>query len=437
VGAPGSTRAGALRFSVNSTATPLRSVTLSAASDDGCLVVSPEQWDFGAVAPACGARQQAFLVGNRCTGEELSVTATRLAGSAAFSLDGAAPARLAAVAVEADAFRVRFDPTAVGPHAGTVELDVAVGGSTRTVKVPLRGQATSDGRQRDRFVMPASVDALLLQDASAGALALQQALGGRAAALLDVARGRAASVRLGGVFAEAAGTGAGALREVGGRRWVDLAGATASDLAALLDVAPARATTKSPGAAALRALSGAGITGVNAGFLRRGASLELVSMSNADDASPEPLALLAAQARALKGSQRPELLSWSAVGPFSPATSGCTYDGAVTTRTQRALARQLGGAEAEYCQVLQSPQVFEAAVAPTFFGSRDTLTLRAPIAAEALPTVTVGGAVLPEVGANQVRNWTWDVSRRAVTFSSLTLRPGDVVDLEYATTCPP
>ncbi len=435
--APGTPRAGALRFSVNSAATPLRAVDLTARSDDSCLVVSPEQWDFGAVAPACGPREQAFALGNRCTGEELSLTGARLVGSAAFAWDAPTASRLAASTLEADAFRVRFDPTAVAPHAAVLELDVAVGAATRTVKVPLRGQATADGVQRDRVVMPTTVDALVLQDASAGAGALQRGLGGRAAAWLDLARAQRASVRLGGVFSEAGQATSGHLRDLSGRRWLELGSATAADVAGLLEVGAARSTTKSPGAVGVRALSGAVIAGANAGFLRRGASLELVSLSNAEDASPEPLALLVAQARALRGTQRPEALTWSAVGPFSPATSGCSYEGTVGPATQRALARQLAGAEAEFCQVLASPAGFEASVAPTLFGGRDSLSLRAPLAAGALPAVRVNGAALPELGQGGVRNWAFDVTRRAVTFSSLTLRPGDRVDLEYATACAP
>ena len=51
----------------------------------------------------------------------------------------------------------------------------------------------------------------------------------------------------------------------------------------------------------------------------------------------------------------------------------------------------------------------------------------------ALPNVTVGGVAVAEQGANMVRNWTFDVTRSAVTFTSITLLPGDVVELEYPT----
>jgi hypothetical protein len=436
-GAPGTARSGALRFAVNSPTAPLRAVAVTGRSDDGCLVVSPEQWDFGALGASCGPRAQAFALGNRCTGEEIVLNGARLVGSGAFTLEAPTVSRLAAGTLVADALRVSLGASSTGLHAVVLELEVAATGGSRTLRVPLRGQVSAAARQRDRLVLPSSVDALLLQDASAGAGALQRGLGARAAEWLDLARARRASVRLGGVYAEPGQATSGQLRDLAGRRWLELGTATPADLAGLLEVGSARATTKSPGAVGLAALTGATLTGANAGFLRRGASLEVASLSNADDASPQPLALLVAQARALKGSQRPEAFSWSAVGPFSPATSGCTYEGATGAATQRALARQLGGAEGEFCQVLQSPASFEGAVLPTLFGGRDAVVLRAPIAAGALPTVTLNGAAVPELGQGGARNWTWDVTRRAVTFAGVALRPGDVVELEYPTLCAP
>ena len=437
---PGPSEFPTLRFSVNSASAPVRSVPLEIASDDGCLFVSPEQWDFGVSAPACGPRVQRFGVGNRCAAStaEVVIAGAQVTGSAAFSLEGAPTERLAPSTFEADAMRVRFDPSAAGVHAGTLELQVQVPGGTRTVRVPLRGRGDASGRQRDRFVMPSSADVLLVQDSSAGAGELQRGLSMRADSLLTLARSRNASVRIGGVRADETAATFGQLREVDGLRWLSTDAVSAPQLASLLDVGTAMTNPiEAFLGPALAALSGPTITGFNAGFVRRGASLNVVSLTNAGDGSAQPMSVLLPQLRALKGTQRPEWLSWSAVGPFAPATTGCTYDEASPNSVQRTVAQQLGGVVAEHCEVLASPQLFEASLAPTLFGTRAELSLRAPIETGALPNVIVAGTPIAEQGANMVRNWDFDVTRRSVTFSSLTLLPGDVVEFEYPTLCAP
>ncbi|MDP3158223.1 MAG: hypothetical protein Q8N23_36460 [Archangium sp.] len=438
--APGTSRFPTLRFSVNSVAAPVRAIPLEVSSDDGCLFISPEQWDFGVVTPSCGARVQSFGLGNRCSGanEDVVITSAQVSGSAAMTLVGMPPQRLAVSTFAADALRVAFDPSTVSVHAGVLELEVAVTGGTRKLRVPLRGRAEASGRQRDRFVMPSSADAVLIQDASPGAGEMQHGLALRADSLLALARARRASLRIGAVRADETLATLGQLREVDAAKWLSLDTLPASRLAELFDVGTAMSNPIEAFAGpALAALSGPGIAGFNAGFLRRSASLNVVSLSNAGEGSVQPMSVLLPQLAALKGTQRPEWLSWSAVGPFGAVSTGCTYDEASPNTLQRTAAQQLGGVVAEHCDIVRDATLFESSVAPTLFGARASLSLRAPLAPGALPNVTVGGVAVPEQGANMVRNWTFDVTRSAVTFTSITLLPGDVVELEYPTMCNP
>lgn len=438
--APGTSSFPNLRFSVNSVAAPVRAIPLEVSSDDGCLFVSPEQWDFGVVAPSCGARVQSFGIGNRCAGanDDVVILSAQLSGSAAMTLQGTPPQRLALSSYAADAMRVAFDPSTASLHAGVLELEVAVTGGTRKMRVPLRGRAEASGRQRDRFVMPSSADAVLIQDASPGAGEMQRGLALRADSILALARARRASLRIAGVRADETPATLGQLREVDASKWLSLDTAPASQLAALLDVGTAMNNPLEAFAGpALAALSGPGISGFNAGFLRRGASLNVVSLSNAGEGSAQPMSVLLPQLAALKGTQRPEWLSWGAVGPFAAVTAGCTYDEASPNTLQRTVAQQLGGVVAEHCDIVRDATLFESSIAPTLFGARASVSLRSPLAPGAMPNVTVGGVAVPELGANMVRNWTFDVTRSAVTFTSITLLPGEVVELEYPTLCTP
>ena len=90
----------------------------------------------------------------------------------------------------------------------------------------------------------------------------------------------------------------------------------------------------------------------------------------------------------------------------------------------------------EVCQARTTPSLITSQVLPALFGDRDGFSLRAPPAPGSMPVVTVGGVGVPELSPGGGRNWTFDVTRRAVSFSGLTLRSGDVVELEYPTLCP-
>ncbi|MFZ5444209.1 MAG: choice-of-anchor D domain-containing protein [Myxococcota bacterium] len=434
--APGTSATPTLRFSVNSVAAPTRSVALEVSSDDGCLFLSPEQFDFGAVAPACGARVQPIGLGNRCAGAEVTVNAVHLTGSSAFTLEGTPPKKLAASSFTPDAVRVRFDPPAAGAFTATLDFEVALTSGTRRLSVPLRGLAVAGGRQKDRVVMPGAVDALLIEDASMGA-APWSALSGQAQALLAAAQARGRSIRLGAI--EADEQKAGRLLELGSSRWLELGATSPATLAQLLEPGTQGRDVEALRGPGLAALTGEGVTGWNRGFLRRGAGLAVASISNAPDQSTQPASVVLPQLAALKGSQRRELLSWSVVGPASASPPpGCTYEGALTSvDDEYAPARAFPGTTLDVCAAVATPARFTTQVAPQLFGDRDTVFLRAPIEPGALPSVSVGGVAVPELGAGGARNWTWDVTRGAVSFSGLALRAGEAVELEYPTLCPP
>lgn len=437
--APGTSALPTLHFSVNSVSAPLRTVPMEVASDDGCLFVSPEQFDFGVVGPTCGAREQSFGIGNRCVSGDVSVSAFSVRGTGPFTLSGMPEMRLAPNTFVPDALRVSFDPTAEGAFTGTLQLDVAVMNGTKPLVVPLRGVATTAARQRDRFVVPTTVDGLVVQDTTSTMSGLWTSLGAQAQSFIDAANVRARAVRLGAVEA-VGGAGAGALRDLGGQKWADLELQPLQPLGALWGPSAASSANEVFREPALAALSGAAVTagGANRAFLRRNASLSVAVVTDAKDQSTVPASVWLPQVLALKGSHRPERLSWSHVGPLSAtAPSGCTYDDAVTSLPDElAASSATGGVQLEVCSVRATPSLVTSQLVPALFGDRDGFSLRSPIAAGATPSVFVGGVAVPETTMSGARNWSWDVTRRRVTLSGLALRSGDVVEFEYPTLCP-
>ncbi|MBL8913513.1 MAG: hypothetical protein JNM17_22630 [Archangium sp.] len=437
--APGMSVFPQLRYSVNASSAPIRSIPLEASSDDGCLFLFPEQFDFGSAGPSCGPRVQSFGVGNRCATGDVTFAGARLTGNGAFTFEGTPMGnRVMAQTFVPDAVRVRFDPTMEGTFAGALELDVMIpAGGTKALLAPLRGAATTTGRQRDRFVMPTSADALLVQDMTSTMDPLWAGLSGQAQAFIDAATNRARSVRVGAMDADAATA---RLRDVGGSSWVELELSPVSPLSAMLGGAPSTAAEafRSP---VLTALTGANVTagGMNRGFLRRGASFNVMVASDARDQSSTPVSVALPQLSAIKGSHRPELLSWSHVGPLAAMPpSGCMYDDPVMNAGDEVAAVAMtGGASLEVCSAKMTPSLITTQVLPTLFGDRDTLPLRAPIAPGSVPVVTVGGVGVPEMSPQGGRNWAYDVTRKAVTFSGLTLRSGEIVEFDYPTLCSP
>jgi hypothetical protein len=421
-----------LRFSVNASAAPVRSVPLQLLSDDGCLFVSPEQLDFGVAAPSCGPRVQSFGVGNRCATDEVNLAGVRVSGQGPFVVEGSAQLRLTPHSFVPDAVRVKFDPVGEGVFVGQLEFDVQVGAGLRPLLVPLRGASTAAGRQRDRFVMPTSADVLFVQDTTPTMAPLWQGLPAQAQAFVDAAAARARAVRVAAIDADPAVTG---LRDVGGAPWLDLELSPVAPLGALLGPAATGAAAEASRDPVLRVLT-AGAPGQ--ALLRRGASLNVLVATDARDQSAAPVSVALPQLAALKGSHLPELLSWSVVGPLAPAPPmGCAYDDPVTNPADElAPVAMTGGVSLEVCAARATPALVTSQVVPTLFGDRDTLALRAPISPGALPVVTVGGVGVPELTMQGARNWTFDVTRRAVTFSGLSLRAGEVVELDYPTLCP-
>lgn len=431
--APGTATLANVRYSVNSVNSPVRAIPLEAMSDDGCLFLSPEQFDFGTVGPSCAARVQRFAVGNRCA-TDVNFSGFRVRGTGPFTVDGMPETRVAANTLVPDAVTVSFDPTVEGAFTGTLEFDVVLPTGTRPLIVPLRGVATLAARQKDRFVVPTSVDALVVQDATTSMAPLFQSLSLQSQAFVDAALTRARSVRLASIDGE----GAGALRDIGGQRWLDLELQPVQPLASLLGNPAMSSAAEQFREPTLKALSGANVSGPNRGFLRRTASLGVLVMTDAKDQSAVPVSVWLPQVLALKGSHRPERLRWSHVGPLAPtAPSGCAYDDAVTSLTDElAATNATGGVQLEVCQARTTPSLITSQVVPALFGDRDGFAMRAPVAPGTMPAVTVGGVAVPELSPGGGRNWTFDVTRRAVSFSGLSLRSGDVVELEYSTLCP-
>jgi hypothetical protein len=427
--APGTATFPQLRYSVNATSAPLRSIPLEVISDDGCLFISPEQFDFGTVGPSCGARTQSFGIGNRCTTGDVSFSGVRIGGAGPFVIDGTPQTRLSPGTFFPDALRVRFDPTVEGAFTGTLEFDVQVGSGTRALIVPLRGFATTAARQRDRFVLPSSADVLLVQDTTSTMDPLWQGLSMQAQAFIDAAATRARAVRVGAIDADSSVT---QLRDVGGATWVDLELSPLSPLSSMLGPAATSTAAEAFRDPVLKVLA------TPRGFLRRGASLNVMVGTDARDQSAMPLSVTLPQLAALKGSNRPEAFSWNHVGPLAATPpGGCSYDDPVMSPADEvAVVAMTGGVSLEVCSAKTNASLVTTQVLPTLFGDRDTVRLRAPIAPGAMPVVTVGGVGVPELTAQGARNWAYDVTRRAVTFSGLTLRSGEVVELDYPTLCP-
>jgi hypothetical protein len=197
------------------------------------------------------------------------------------------------------ALTLEFAPPAVGGYAA--ELRVTVGGQATPTVAPITGRGGLSGTRSDRSVVGTPlVDLLFVTDDSASMAAAQAALAATAPSIVDALVGRGADFHLGVVTTDM-NNGARSGRLLGMPAVLD------ANTPALADVLAMRLAPGTMGdgqaeqgiTAAVAAVTAPLATTDNVGFLRPGADLVIVILSDEDDQGPR--SDLAAVIRELRG----------------------------------------------------------------------------------------------------------------------------------------
>jgi len=452
---PAGGRAGRLRFQVSSAATPGVAVPLHASPGPAdCLVTSPSQLDFGAVAADCAGPQRTLLLYDTCS-EPVVVEGIDLvaAGGLAAGEPGCAgPSPCPSFVVTSTPRRplvlqpgappaavgLVYQSRRLGADTGALRVTVRDGAGTVEVLTALAGVGLPGAVQTDTFAQAVRLrsDVLFVIDDSPSFAAHRADVQRNLAAVVgtfDRARG-AVDFHLGVTTTDDSPSGAQGSLVASPQGTKVFTGATPNleaQFLATTDVGATGSENETCLAAAVKALTAPKATdpAQNGGFLRADAPLAVVCITDALEHSA-PLASLEASFAALG-----PRVTWTVVGPFSASPpAGCSYE-ALDDGVHRQLAARFSGSTFDVCDVGWGwPLVGFSDLG--WYTPRSEFYLSAMPAPGTLPTVEVNGVVVPEVGVT--RNWSWDPLADSIRFEPAAVPPeGARVQVTFVAACGP
>ncbi|HLT29296.1 MAG TPA: choice-of-anchor D domain-containing protein [Myxococcaceae bacterium] len=432
---------------------PQLTVPIRGEGVQACVVLEPAQVAFGQVKLGCGAKERQVQLHNRC-GLPVALTsaALRSEASVAGELFLRAPPTLPAILTEGAQLplTLAYTPQDEGRDPGV--LDVTTD-ATGTLSVGIEAEGRARPLQTERFVQAGQgqVDVLFVIDNSGSMMEEQQSLGENFQAFLSAAQGSEVDYQIGV-------TTTGLTPSPGG--WSPCpGGAEGGEAGRLFPVdgsSPRIIRPETPNAAAVfatnvnvgwchwneqgleaayRALSAPLINHVdlpgtphpqdgNLGFLREGAKLVVVFLSDEDDYSPQSVSFYETFLRGLKGGNEALLTVLALVGPEELQT--CPTAAATGSR-YLALAEATGGMVESICtrNWAASLELLSAGA----FGPRRHF----PLNTQPDPASEI------EVRLNGVSvttGWHWDPEAGAVVFAVDAIPlPGTVVEITYPVGC--
>ena len=323
----------------------------------------PEGVDFGEVALGCESGQKPVLLINEssATLNVSSVLTNRPEFETLSSPTKIDPWSTGTI-------YVRFVPSAEGPLTGKLSVTDDVGGSR---SIPLSGTGTASGAQTrtETFTqrLPAYADVLFVVRAGPNMGPLQDALANNSNVIFDRAATAGGAVRAGVVSADVSLANAGLLQ--GASKWVDPSATAPDQLATNVRVGTAVANDLGFEAARL-ALSPPNSSDplLNGGFLRNGAKLGLIFVSDGLESSG---GTIDSYAQVFRAAARTPV--WNGVRVY-PILSG---NGCAQSAHYSEAASLMGG----LCQSLSTSSVTQAlqAVAQDLFQSADEFVLSEPV----------------------------------------------------------
>jgi hypothetical protein len=466
---------GALTFNVNSPSMPMVTVPLAAVVGPSCIVIAPDDLDFGAVKPGCNSSTHTFSAYNVCTqnvvitgfamqagaGEppggpncpgttacpEFFLTQTPAIPSGGLTLaPGSSPVT----------FQAKYAPIDIGPDNGSIAVNAIQSGLNVAYLVNLEGHGDPQGLQTDTFVQDQQpkADVLLTVDDSGSMSDKQMNLGSNFSSFIQYALAANVDWQIGVTTTDddppdCSGqqfglpcTGGEQGTMVGDMSNPRILTPATPNVQALFNAKVTGVGTNGSGTekgfgGSLDALTPPKIVNENAGFLRPTANLAVVVISDAGDQSPQPFSYYLNRFLNIKGFNHATMFSFSDIGPCAGnpgagcmAPANCTYDNSPDGTTYQQMATQTNGVIAEICSTTWAANLQN--LGKTAFGFRTTFYLTAT------PDLTGGKMLTVKIDGNQINSpdWSYDSTANAVVFDpTKTPGPGQTLTVQYYTAC--
>ncbi len=444
---------GALRV-VTSGSLPMVDVPLRATQAVSCLVVDPTPLDFGPVTVGCQSVERTVRLFSRC-GQPVVVSAMSVVDDGAAGVGG--PPRFSLVTAPsvgtlpgcdqtlvgcrtqgaAVNVQLRYRPDRAGSDLGALRIVTTQGAAQLEHVLVVKGEGVLGARVTDQLPVgtPRQADVVLLIDGSPSFDLLRPIVGPQLQVLADWAVDAGVDARLAAtVISEVESN---TCRQCGSGRFnrtdagAPFVSTSATDFAARapeLLVVSSSDGREDFSTNVLDAFSAPRIFGSNAGVLRAGASLGVLTVWDYGQLGPDGPALLPALS-AVKGANRSDLLTVSVVtrGLLGPAPDSCGQ----LPLPPDPLVTATSSAQANYCTAGMGPAL--ASVAPAVFGRRDRVWLRGTPAPAGIASVVLGGAPLPAT------LWRYDAATNTVVLEDTAVprAPGSTLDVTYELACLP
>jgi hypothetical protein len=168
--------------------------------------------------------------------------------------------------------------------------------------------------------------------------------------------------------------------------------------------------------------------------------LAVVSVSDADDQSVQPVSYYVNNLLNIKGVQRANMFTWNAVAPLQQQPpAGCSYDGTGNTAPRyTSMVQQTNGVLEEICTPDWSKSLQE--IGKNAFGYRTTffLTATPDLTGGKVISVSIDGQALPPTDSRGATVWDYDATANAVNFQPLFVpEPGQTLTITYYVACIP
>jgi hypothetical protein len=411
--ATGAIESGFVRFSTPGATMP-QTVPLSARVSQ-CIVMVPEEVDFGNIKLGCRSAPRPVQLFNVC-GTPIRVTSFT-AGGQGFSISSMPmipPNGLVVNGSSSTTASLVFQPPALGTSLGTLTVmtGVASTSGTRGVMLPLRGVGDTTGTTVETFMQPAQpqVDILFTIDNSCSMAEEQAALSMNFNAFISYATTANVDYRIAVVTTDDFASNAqGRFVTTGGPAVLARSMPNVQQaFAQRVNVGTLGSGNEKPLSTTLKALTAPLTATTNSGFLRDDANLAIILVTDAPDQSSEPLDYFMNRLPLVKGPRRIHQVSVSAIGPFTnpPMGSGCFIEGIDPGRFD-ALVRKTGGVKSDICTSNWARDL--EALGRSALGPRSSFFVRNPPDTQQPIDVQVNGQSVSNA-------WNYDANANAIVF---------------------
>lgn len=430
---------GTLQFSISNPASPHVSLPLTGAMATSCLTFVPNRIDFGTVQRTCSSATRTVLVYNTCAAP-VDVVASSVASTEFLPVDttGISLGTMLTNTAAPATFSLKYRPIDDGFDSNAFVITVAQAGENVEYVIPLSGTGDLQGLNVDTLANAGNpkADLLWVIDNSCSMQAPQQAVVSAFPVFFTFANTTGIDYQLGVTSTDMGATGG---KLIGNPKILTPAIPNIADiLAPRIKLGVNGSATAEILASATAAVTAPLISTHNAGFVRDGATLGILSLSDANDQSPQTVSAYVGQ---LLGVKPPGQVAFSAIAPLQANPPfGCFYDGPGGAPRTLAAVTALSGVARDICgssmnQVLQD-------IVPTALG----FTARRSLVLTAVPDLTAGksivvkldGQVLSSTLANGFVVWSHDpIANRLLFDSNYAPQPGQAVTATYIVPCLP